>query len=363
MTIVEPGTLTATQVIDCKLQLLASAKALKHRAPVHFHAWTAETEAEVRLLNGAERLKPGSEAIARLQLREPVLLVPGDRFIIRMFSPVETIGGGQVIDIQPPAKLRKALAHERAEALLAGSLAQRVERLVKEAGPGVELGQLAARLGVPVREIQPLVKAGPFLVAEGWVVAREWADKALAAIRSRLAQFHKAQPLQPGIAKEEIRTRELAGAPDRVVDLLLGSDKGIVVEGEAVRLASHTLRLKDDEAEATARVEQAFAQAGLAVPAVTEVLKTSGVEPARARALLQILFRQKRLVRVSEELVFHPDALAALRATLAARKGQRFGVGEFKEWTGVSRKYAIPLLEFLDRERVTRREGDQRIVN
>jgi selenocysteine-specific elongation factor len=129
-----------------------------------------------------------------------------------------------------------------------------------------------------------------------------------------------------------------------------------------VRLASHRVVLKQDEEQARAAIEGAFEQAGLAVPALAEVLAKSGVELARARSLLQILLREKRLVRVSEDLVFHHAAIASLRRMLAAHKGERFAVPVFKDWTGISRKYAIPLLEFLDRERVTRREGDARVV-
>jgi selenocysteine-specific elongation factor len=127
-------------------------------------------------------------------------------------------------------------------------------------------------------------------------------------------------------------------------------------------LRGHKLVLKEDEEQARAKIERAFEETGLAVPAVAEVLAKSGVEAARARSLLQILLREKRLVRISEELVFHHAALALLHELLAGHKGERFRVPEFKEWTGISRKYAIPLLEFLDRERVTRREGDERIV-
>jgi selenocysteine-specific elongation factor len=105
-----------------------------------------------------------------------------------------------------------------------------------------------------------------------------------------------------------------------------------------------------------------FEGAGLAVPAVAEVLAKSGVDAARARRLLEILLRQGRLERVSPELIFHATSMAQLRGMLGARKGQRFAVPQFKEWTGISRKYAIPLLEYLDRVRVTRREGDQRVV-
>jgi selenocysteine-specific elongation factor len=154
----------------------------------------------------------------------------------------------------------------------------------------------------------------------------------------------------------------LAPAPPFLLDALLADAKEIAVEGETVRLRAHRVVLKEDEEQARARIEGAFEQAGLAVPAVAEVLAKSGVEAARARSLLQILIREKRLVRVSEELVFHHTAIGKLRELLAAHKGQRFGVPVFKEWTGISRKYAIPLLEYLDREHLTRREGDERLV-
>ena len=162
--------------------------------------------------------------------------------------------------------------------------------------------------------------------------------------------------------KEELRSREMPDFPAVLADALLASTKVLVSEGEHVRLASHQLHLKQDEEEAVAKIEGAFKRAGLSVPATREVLAASGIEPGRARSLLQILLRQKKLVRVSEDLTFHRDALAQLRAELEARKGQRFNVPVFKEWTGVSRKYAIPLLEYLDRERLTRRDGDERLI-
>ena len=129
-----------------------------------------------------------------------------------------------------------------------------------------------------------------------------------------------------------------------------------------VRSRGHQVVLKEEEEQARAAIERAFEQAGLATPAMAEVLAKSAVEPGRARRLLEILLREKRLVRISEDLVFHQTALARLREMLAGRRSERFNVGAFKEWTGISRKYAIPLLEFLDRERVTRRDGDERIV-
>jgi selenocysteine-specific elongation factor len=171
-------------------------------------------------------------------------------------------------------------------------------------------------------------------------------------------EFHRTRPLLPGIARQDLR----GDLPAPLLDALLGDTKELVSEGEIVRAASHKVVLKEDETQARATIEQAFEAAGLTVPTVMEVLAKSGVEAARARSLLQILLREKRLVRINEELVFHSAAVDKLRALLAQRRGERFAVPTFKEWTGISRKYAIPLLEFLDRERVTRREGDERVV-
>ena len=164
------------------------------------------------------------------------------------------------------------------------------------------------------------------------------------------------------MAKEELRSRELPGAPAFLLDAILANLKTAVAEGDVVRLASHRLALKQDETEALSRIEQAFAAAALAVPSTAEVLAKSGVEAARARTLLQILIRDRKLVRIGDELVFHQAAIAQLRGLMTQHKGRRFTVPEFKDWTGISRKYAIPLLEFLDRERITRREGDARVV-
>jgi selenocysteine-specific elongation factor len=162
--------------------------------------------------------------------------------------------------------------------------------------------------------------------------------------------------------KEELRNSTLPGSPPFLLDELLRRVPEIKVEGEIVRLASHRVLLKTDETEATKKIEGLFQDAGLAVPSMAEVLSKSGIEPARSRALLQILFKERKLIKINDELVFHASAIEALRAILAARIGTKFSVADFKSWTAVSRKYAIPLLEFLDREHVTRREGDNRIV-
>ena len=195
-----------------------------------------------------------------------------------------------------------------------------------------------------------------------WYIDRAWFQSARDRLMKRVRAFHAEHPLLPGIARQDLRSREIPGAPLFVLDALLRRQRNWWWKARLVRSRAHKVVLKEDEEQARAAIEHAFESAGLAVPAVTDVLAKSGVESARARSLMQILLREKRLVKIGDDLVFHETAIAQLRDLLAARRAQRFNVGTFKEWTGISRKYAIPLLEFLDREHVTRREGDERVV-
>ncbi len=355
----EPGIFRAVRHLDCRLDLLPSAKPLKHRAPVHFHSGTAEIEAEVRLLSGQATLPPGASAYARIVLRDPALLLPGDRFIIRMFSPVVTIGGGVVVDTGERRYRKADRVEERLNVLAGPDTAARVALLVRESEFGVGLPELIARTGLRGNQI---AVAAPFSIDGPWYVDRAWFQSTRDRLVKAVRDFHAKNPLLPGIAKQDLRSRELPDCPPPVLDALIADAKELAAEGETVRIRSHKVVLKEDEEQARTAIERAFEAAGLAVPAMADVLAKSGVEAARARSLLQILLREKRLIRVSDGLVFHRSAIEALRGMLAVHKAQRFSVGTFKDWTGISRKYAIPLLEFLDREKVTRREGDERVV-
>ena len=365
MVLAEPGRFHAVTETDCRLELLPSAKPLKNRAPVHFHAGTAEMEAEVRWLDRREALRPGERAYARLHLREPLLLLPGDRFIVRMFSPVVTIGGGVVVDASGRRYRRGEDAVARLDILAEGAAAERIQLLVRESRYGRSLAELVALTGLLEREIEQAAPADRLRLLpqpHAWFMDQEWTKTTLARLRETLQVFHQQNPLVPGMPKQEVRSRELPEAPPFLLDALIEGPTGIVAEGENLRLATHRLVLKQDEEQALGAIELAFRKAGLAVPFVSEVLAASGVEPARARSLLQMLLRRGRLVKLADELVFHADALQELRRKLAALKGRRLSVPEFKDLAEVSRKYAIPLLEYLDRERVTRREGDLRVV-
>jgi len=379
----EPGRFRAVTRVDCRLRMLASAKPLKHRAPVHFHSGTAEIGAEVRLLGGATVLQPGTAAYARLVLKQAALLLPGDRFIIRMFSPVITIGGGEVLDL--PTSLRPTGAAERLALLAATDAPGRVALLVREAEFGADMQELVARTGWRETDLAAAATSARLItVADSWYVDGGWFRMARGKLVDAVRAYHRENPLAPGIAKQELRARAMPRIPPFLLDALLVGQTNlaapslsrsgtgqqgladpreeIVVEGETVRLRSHTVVLREDEEQARAAIERTFETAGLAVPAMAEALAKSGVEAKRARTLLEILVRQKRLLRINEGLVFHASAIERLRQILAARKSQYFGVGEFKEWTGISRKYAIPLLEYLDREHLTRREGDRRLI-
>ena len=361
MLLAEAARFRATSQVDCVFELLASAKPLKHRAPVHFHAGTAEVEAEMRRLRGTDALQPGARDYVRFLLSEPLLLLPGDRFIVRMFSPVVTIGGGKVLDIAGP---RRA-GPDRMGVLESAPLADRIALLVSEARYGMGMPELVERTGLVEADIHKAAAAAPLIAIESpqfWLLDSKWVASRLDAIHETLKQFHRKNPLIAGLSKEELRSKQLPGAPPWLMDALLARAKTLAVDGETVRLASHQISLKQDEAEASSKIENSFQAAGLAVPSLSEVLGKSGVEANRARNILQLLLRDKRLVRISDELVFHASAIRSLRELLVKKKGARFGVPEFKDWTGISRKYAIPLLEFLDRERVTRREGDSRLV-
>jgi selenocysteine-specific elongation factor len=368
MTLAPPATFATTRLADVRLRLLASApRPLKDRARVHLHSYTMETVAEVVLL-GMKLLAPGTEAFARLKLPEAVLLLPGDRFIIRQFSPVVTIGGGVVLDAAPIRRMQghvdflQVLAGGDAEAILRG----RVER--RQRG-GVSLSRLVAETGwaksVIEAQLTPAVRAGSVVRAGELFLDAP----ALEALKSRIASaasdFHKKNPLVGGISKEELRA-QVDASPEvfETAAAMLVREKKLEVIGDLVRLPGQGVAMKDEEAESKKKIEDAFASAGLKVPALQEVLAGLKVDKVRAQKIVTLLLREKIIIKVSDELVFHRGALEQLRRQMAAYKvkSAKIDVARFKELTGVTRKYAIPLLEYLDRERVTRRVGDVREI-
>jgi selenocysteine-specific elongation factor len=302
---------------------------------------------------------------------QPALLLPGDRFIIRQFSPVVTIGGGVVLD-NAPARRRpeyedpflKILASGNQHSILRTRIARRtdhgisLEALVAETGMRPEMilkvlePDLAKR---SVLHLGDLLVHGPNLFGLGLFMT------------STVTDFHRDNPLVPGISKELLREQTGLSIPKEIFAEALNQltlEKKLQVAGELVSLAGRSVQMKDEEAESKATIEKAFAMAGLKVPALKEVLAEVKVDKARAQRLVALLLREGTLVKLSDDLVFHRDALGGLKQSMAEQKrsSDKIDVAKFKDMTGISRKYAIPLLEWLDRERVTRRVGDARVI-
>jgi selenocysteine-specific elongation factor len=380
MTLVPSGTFETTRLVDVKLHLLSSApRRLKNRARVHFHSYTMETVAEI-LLDGKgtsdesdknlntepPQFRPGGERFVRLRLPEPSLLLPGDRFIIRQFSPVVTIGGGVVLDAAPIPRMPgrsdflKILDGGRDQEILVARIARRLAN-------GITIPELVAETGwtrksIEARLIEAPLREHILAVGERLVHRPAIYDLQLFML-STVEAFHKNNPLVGGIGKEQLREKVAARAD--VFDAVIASlDKRLEQSGELLRLPGHGVAMKDEEAESKKKIEDAFASAGLQVPALNEVLSGLKIDRSRAQKIVTLLLRDKVLIKISDELVFHRDALFDLRQKLAAYKAKsvKIDVAGFKELTNVTRKYAIPLLEYFDRERVTKRVGDARQI-
>ncbi|MFZ3262559.1 MAG: selenocysteine-specific translation elongation factor, partial [Terriglobales bacterium] len=366
MTLATANSFRSTPRVDAELSLLASAKPLKDGARVHFHAYTMETIAEVRLY-GTRQLKPGEEAFAQLRLAEPALLLPGDRFILRQFSPVVTIGGGIVLDAWPPTRRRIAdQVTAFLKTMLEGSPEQVLTARVERSGiTGLTLDAMTAQMNIRRAEAEKLAaRAGLVRCAGVFVSPAAFAEASCNAIQA-VQNFHDANPLVAGISKEELRDRASLG-PDVFSAMLTRAvaDKKLQVAGELVHAPGRGVSMKDEESESKKIIEQAFRSAGLKVPSLKDVLAGLKVDKARAQKIVTLLLRDKVLIKISEDLVFHQTALADLRQKITALKPAtpKIDVARFKDMTGVSRKYAIPLLEYLDREHVTRRVGDERVI-
>jgi selenocysteine-specific elongation factor len=375
MALAAPERFLGTRQLDARITLLPGTRPPKPRARVHFHQGTAETVAEVYSLHGRP-LEVGVPGIAQLRLDQPVLVLPGDRFILRQFSPVVTIGGGVVLDNHAPRHRRgDARVIPLLEAFECGRPDQVLEQLVIAQPRGLEMTELVARTGWLETEINAtaasLAAGGALCIAsqKPLVVASITAVTECARnLRRAVEAFHKGNPLLPGISKEELRNR---AAPRMRVEVFrttiereVGS-RSLAVQGDFVALPGREITLSGEEFEAKKQIAGEFERAGLAAPRFVELLGRLPVEEARARRLLQILLRERILVKITEELILHASALALLRELLANYRkehGGQLNIAAFKELTGVSRKYAIPFLEYLDRLGLTRRVGDARVI-
>jgi selenocysteine-specific elongation factor len=369
-----PGSLSVARRFDGGFDLLPHARPLKHGARVRVHQGTSELLGRVSLVGDTSEMAPGSHAYVRIRLESPAAMTRGDRFIVRAYSPAITIGGGRILDPDPPrGGIRTAAAIRRFHAL-AGDPDDAIRQMVADAGGmGLAVSALTPRAGVSPTDAIALAARladhGDLRQVGDRLVSVDVMRALGAEVVKATGAFHQAHPLVDGIPREEVRERVFARAHPAVFERVLQdlADAKALVVRDRLALPGHRLELSPEEARAREAIEQAYRRAGLKPEDAASVAAAAGVSPAVSERLTALLVRQKRLVRV-ESLCFHIDALQALKADIAALKAAAPGghatvdVATFKDRFGVTRKFAIPLLEWLDRERVTRRVGQTRVV-
>ena len=362
-TLVVPETLHAVQVIDGEAHLLPGASGLKHGAVVHFHAFTSNTLARV-LLYGRGKFEAGTNRLLRLKLQTPVVLVANDPFVLRQVSPPTTVGGGRVLDAYPLQKMRKPETMVWLETLhTASAVEQLFLRVARRGKAGLSLQRLLAETGLTheaaQRLWQPLVTNQRLHAMPGEILLTSQALQFAGEAICSLIKKHSS-----GFKRSEIKSRTSLSrevfdfALDRLVRAnVLRAHEDMVYPIEANGSASTS-------GDATlATIAEIYRKAGLTAPLIAEVAVLLQRKESELRGPITSLLREKTLIRMgSDSLFIHQEPLARLRALMRERRGQTMDIAIFKQVTGLSRKYAIPLLEYLDREHITRKTGDQRLV-
>jgi selenocysteine-specific elongation factor len=387
MTLAPAGRLRATQIIDTQLEVLPSApRALRSRARVRVHLGAAEVLARVQVSEESGEIAVGARGFAQLRLESPVVALPDERFIIRSYSPQRTIAGGRVLDAFASKHRGRARREARARVVSlaeADGAAARLALYVEAAcDAGLRRADLAARTGWRDETLdaatQEAIARGMLVEAEGVYVGPKIFANLQSAARAEVEAHHKREPLQRGLARETLRERLFAHVAPEVFRAVLADAEraGVLVsERDIVRSGTHTLALSDADANLRARLEQIYLDAALAAPTFEDALARAtaavtggkGITREHARKILQLLIDSGALVRITSDLLLHRDALARLVETLREYAAQHeperlIDVAAFKDLANVSRKYAIPLLEYLDRARITRRAGDRRLI-
>ena len=371
-TLTRPGAVTVTRHVDVRVELLESAKPLRHGARIRFHQGTRELLGRVALSDGSH-VEPGAAAFARVHLEAPVVLVRGDRFILRAYSPLSTIAGGTVLDPLPPRRgVRTPAGVARFEKLREGDTPDdAVMAMMDERGlAGLSVDELASRAGVPDHGREALegrlVKDGRAARIGTVLVAASRLSAVEPQMLDALKRYHARHPLEDGMPREELRERLFADVPLAVYEEVLRrlvAGKTVVAR-ERVALAEHAVALTDEEARACDIMLDTLRGAALAPPDSSALARAIGVAPDVVKRMAVLLGRRGKIVRTGD-LCFDPAALGALKSRVQALKHsgtETLDVAAFKGHFDLTRKHAIPLLEYLDRERVTRRVGDVRRI-
>jgi selenocysteine-specific elongation factor len=377
--LVQPGMVPASSILDVELTLLAAARPLRHRAKLLLHVGSAQASATVALLDRGE-VAPGGTSLAQLRLSEPVAALPGHRFILRGFAPLEgrgrTVAGGRVLAVAVPKRRRgRPEAIQQLQALAGTDPDVRLQAILEAAGPaGLDVPAVVGRTALPPKAAQAglerLGARGGALLFDrdrrAWVagrIARDLADRLVAAVDA----FHRSHPLAAGVGREELRGRLPPVADPRLYQRLLAqlADRGeLVLEGDHVRRKGHAAGTSGGAGALKEKVAAALAAGGVAPPRVAELPAAVKASEADVQAMLKLLAAEGRSVRVSAELWYDAAALNAVRERLVAflRERKAITTQEFKDLVGATRKHVIPLAEHFDREKVTLRVGEKRVL-
>jgi selenocysteine-specific elongation factor len=360
-----PGTLPASRRLDARLLVLPGAEPLRHHQQLQMYHETSEVMIELNLLERDE-LRGGEAGWVQLFARQPVVALDGDRFILRVPSPAATVAGGVIVDSAPrrhrrrdPAVLEDLAARERADPATSAAL-----ELGKHPW-GLPQTELAGRLGVTPAQMEavlaPLVERGAVRRVSGrWLTRDQW-EHSVSLVLDGLQAYHAAQPLRRGMPKEELRSR--TGIPAELfAELLtvLAADHTVVDQGGEVATAAHHPALTAEQETAIGAFVAELEGQPFNPPPLPDLIRRYRLTPA----LLQYLVVDGRVVRVSEDTAFarsaYDDAVSRLRRHLVEHR--TLTVAAARDLLGSSRRSVLPLLEWLDAQKITRRVGDDRIL-
>lgn len=381
MVLAEGGILRPTQIFDAEIEVLKTAKkSLKSRQRVRVHLGTVEALARVQILNEANEIKQGEKDFVQLRLEIPVVCVPEERFILRLYSPQITIAGGKVLDNLPAKHRRKDVKSVRKYLtnLIASDKAKQIKFYLETANEnGLTFNDLQARTGWRSDILQEAIRENigkkALIEAENFLVARTPFENLKAKTFAEIENFHKKEPLSKGILRETLREKVFSHLPHEIFKSVLNAleaEKKTVAEKDFVRAVSHNLELSNDEKILRERLSAIYKTAKLEVPklddALLESVKGTKSDKNHARKIFQLLINSGEMVKITDEFYFAKNEIdnliAKLKTFAQSSTDKLIDVPKFKEIAGISRKYAIPLLEYFDRERVTRRAGDKRLI-
>jgi selenocysteine-specific elongation factor len=361
--VVIPGRLTPTRKIDAKVELLSGAPVLKSKSLVHFHLGTSETIGRV-ILFGQNDLKAGESCYCQFRLHEPVIAMAGDRYIIRRFSPVDTIGGGEVLD---PLSFRRHYKEglEDLQTFETGTLSDKIAVKVKRSGIyGIIVSLIEGWIKAEIPSIREAMKElkerGVLIQFEDVLIHRSAFDAFRETIKKIMEEYHKKNPLKPGMLKEELRAR--TAIEPRLFGNLINSLKEIVIDKELVRLASFKATLSQVDESVKASILGLLEKGGFQPPFREELSQTLQLDMKRLTDILNLLAKEGSLVRISDTMYIpssvHQKMIGNLRNFFSKKPDMT--VAEFRDILNTSRKYALPLLEYLDSHKITLRVGDIR---